>query len=269
MSPRLAIVIPCFNHGSFLDEALDSALGQTEPVEIVVVDDASTDRATRAKFDAWNRPDIPLIRQETNRGKPAAVNRGIAATAAPFVLVLDADDVLAPTFAERLIPVLESRPEVGIVYPAIEKTGKHSGPITSPEFSLERMLRNNVIHNGGVFRRADWVTLGGFDEELVEEEDWERWLSILELGREVVFVPEPLYGYRRHWIRWHHKSRRVRWEKRTRERDRIYRKHQALFARHPEILFDRIRDLDLEVGRHREARFPSRFARFVQRLLGF
>lgn len=93
-----SIVIPCHNHGAFVAEAIASALAQTAPVEVLVIDDGSTDEVTTAFFDEtrWpeREPRLRIIRQR-HRGVSAARNRGIVEARGEFVMFLDADDVIA------------------------------------------------------------------------------------------------------------------------------------------------------------------------------
>ena len=110
----VSLVIATFNHARLLAEAIDSALSQTlDPVDVVVVDDGSTDDtpAVLARYDAR----IRVLRQP-NRGLAAARNAGLAATRGTYVAFLDADDVLAPAKLAEQVAVLERAPTVGWTY---------------------------------------------------------------------------------------------------------------------------------------------------------
>src|SRR5262245_7276332 len=97
----IAVVIPCWNLGGFVDAALDSVVGQSRPAaEIVVVDDGSTDRNTLHILGALTRPRTRVVRT-ANRGLAAARNHGVRLTSSPYIVILNADDVLEAGYLER------------------------------------------------------------------------------------------------------------------------------------------------------------------------
>src|SRR5487761_365632 len=106
-APKVSVVIPCFNHGEFLPEAVASVTGiKPDDVEIIVVDDGSTDERTRAEMDKLTAQGINVIRQE-NRGLAAARNTGILVSKAEYILPLDADNCLRPAYIEHGIRILD------------------------------------------------------------------------------------------------------------------------------------------------------------------
>lgn len=196
-APRVAVVIPCFNQGEYVDEAVDSALAQTfGELEIVVVDDGSTDTATSSKLASYRRPKTRVIRTE-NQGLAAARNAGIAATSAEYVLPLDADDRIAPTYVAQAVRHLDENPGTGIVYCEAEYFGSKTGRWLLGEYRLPAMLWENVIFCSALFRRADWEATGGYRPAMkFGWEDWDFWLSLVERGRGVHRLPETLFFYR-------------------------------------------------------------------------
>lgn len=197
-SPRVSVVIPCYNAGPHLLEAVDSVRAQTlTDWEVVVVDDGSTDPATRAALATCAAGGAQVIRTE-NRGLPSARNTAIAAACGRYILPLDADDRIAPTLLQEAVAVLDHRPEVGIVYCQAEFFGALCGAWDLPPFSLREMLLHNLIFASAMFRKADWQEVGGYKPSMKYGwEDWEFWLSLLELGRQVYRIPQPLFFYRR------------------------------------------------------------------------
>jgi glycosyltransferase involved in cell wall biosynthesis len=194
--PRVTVAIPCFNHGRYLDEAVSSVLAQTfQDLEIVVVDDGSTDPDTRALLDRYERPKSRVIRAP-NGGPSAARNRAIAEGTGEYVLPLDADDRIAPGYVEAAVRVLDAEPEVGIVYCRAEYFGDRSGPWELPPYGLPRILRENMIFCTALFRRSDWAAVGGFRTLRHGWEDWDFWLALIERGREVRQLPETMFSYR-------------------------------------------------------------------------
>lgn len=184
--PLVSIVIPCYNQGQFLSESIGSVLDSDfNDYEIIVVDDGSTDPETTSLLAQLDYPHTRLIRQE-NRGLAGARNRGIAEAKGTFILPLDADDRIGPQYISRAVNALKADPGLGIVYCQAEKFGAESGPWRLPRFSRLRMALGNVIFCSALFRRQDWHIVGGYDERLRRGwEDWDFWLSLLDLGRKV------------------------------------------------------------------------------------
>lgn len=194
--PVVSVVIPCFNHGRYLDEAVGSVLAQTlGDFEIVVVDDGSTDAFTSEMLATYERPKTRVIRQR-NQGLGAARNNGIRETSAPFVCCLDADDRIRPRYLERTVEILDRRAEVGIAATHAHGFGAREllwqcGPCRIPE-----MLFGNKIVCSSLFRREGWEKVGGYREDLEVAEDWDFWLSLLQLGYLGEVVPEALFEWR-------------------------------------------------------------------------
>ena len=182
----VSIIIPCFNQGQYLAESIGSVLASDHhELEVIVVDDGSTDPATIALLDQLDYPQTRLIRQE-NRGLAGARNRGIAEAQGSYILPLDADDRIAPHYISQAVAALEKDLRLGIVYCRAEKFGAEQGPWQLPPFSRWRMGLGNVIFCSAVFRKADWQQVGGYAPDLRQGwEDWDFWLSLLELGRTV------------------------------------------------------------------------------------
>lgn len=129
----VSIIINNYNYGRFLSQAIDSALRQTySPIEIIVVDDGSTDNS-RAIIAAYNDRVIPLLKE--NRGQASAFNAGFACSQGEVIIFLDADDVLLPTIAERVAAVFKTNPEVAKVQyrlEVIEASGAPTGLVRPP-----------------------------------------------------------------------------------------------------------------------------------------
>ena len=196
VAPRISVVIPCYNLGRYLHEALASALNQTlQPVEVIVVDDGSTDEYTRLAIDAIVHPQVRVIRQE-NRGLPAARNVGIRAARAAFLCCLDADDRLHPEFFARAMPLLESDPQVGFVTSYYREFDGRSGLVAHPICALPDALVFNRAMVSSLFRRDAWERAGGYCETLSGMHDWDLWIGILESGYRAEVIPEVLFEYR-------------------------------------------------------------------------
>ena len=197
MMLRATVVIPCYNQGSYLMEALASVGAQTlSDVEVVVVDDGSTDVDTIRIISEISQPRTTVIRTR-NQGLAAARNTGIAVARTPYILPLDADDLIGERYIEQAARVLDEDEGVGIVYCNGEKFGAATGRLDLPDFIPGRICRVNPIFCSAMFRRRDWELAGGYKKTMKYGwEDWEFWLSILELGRSVVRLPDCLFYYR-------------------------------------------------------------------------
>lgn len=195
--PRVTVVIPCYNQGVYLDEAVNSVLAQSlGDLEIIIVNDGSTDQATNAMLAEFQRP-LTRVITTANQGLAMARNTGIAAARGEYILPLDADDRIGPDYLARAVAVLDSRPRVGIVYCRAETFGAENGPWPAPDFSMGRMLLGNLIFCSALFRRSDWQQTHGYDPGMIHGwEDWDFWLSLLELGREVCRLPDVHFYYR-------------------------------------------------------------------------
>lgn len=200
-TPAASIVIPCFNLGQYLPQTLDSLRAQTRrDFEIIVIDDGSSDPSTIACLDSLPR-DIRLVRQP-NAGLSAARNTGLREARAPWVIPLDADDIVAPTLVERLLATSEAHPELDYISPLVsyfETDPSHSTggwiPL-GPDRDL--LLFRNVggAASGSLIRRDKALAVGGYDTWMTSYEDWEFWCRMAGDGCRGVVIPEFLLHYR-------------------------------------------------------------------------
>ena len=134
----VSVVIPCYNYGQYLAEALESALNQTHsPIEVIVVDDGSTDSTPDVCREYANR--VKVVRQQ-NGGLPSSRNRGIQVAKGMFIAFLDADDILEPTYLERTLRAFHENADlsIGFVYTQMTLFGREQGITTFPEFEIGR-----------------------------------------------------------------------------------------------------------------------------------
>jgi glycosyltransferase involved in cell wall biosynthesis len=195
---KVSVVIPCFNHGEFLSEAVRSATAiERDDVELIVVDDGSTDERTGKEMNALSAQGIKVIRQE-NKGLAAARNAGIAISRGKYILPLDADDRLRLGWIDHGIRILETNPQVGVVYGDAECFGTRSGRWAVGAFDPDRLLSWNYIHASALYRRCVWDQNRGYDGTMPVQgmEDWDFWLSALEHGWEFAYVPQVFFDYR-------------------------------------------------------------------------
>jgi glycosyltransferase involved in cell wall biosynthesis len=209
--PLVSVVIPAYNRAGVVGRAVDSALAQTlEDVEVIVVDDGSSDD-TEAVLGAYDDTRLRIISHEKNRGRSAARNTGLDAAAGEYVAFLDSDDRWLPGKLERQVAALRERDDswVGIycefLAPAPTRLGRAVGWLSKHVFATPRVregqrdlareiLTMNVLMGPGstlLVRRDALERTDGFDEELVDHEDWDLVLQLLELGG-IAHLDEPL-----------------------------------------------------------------------------
>ncbi len=235
---KVSIVIPCYNAGEHLPETMQSALGQTYPdIEIIIVDDGSSDPATLQLLDQAVWPRTRIIRQ-VNGGPAAARNHAVREATGIYILPLDADDTIEPEYVAKAVAVLDERPEVGVVYCKAMRFGVEQGPWNLPDYTLQELVIDNVIFVTAMYRRADWSAVDGYNEGLLcGVEDYEFWVKIVHLGREVFQIQEYLFNYRIQ-----HKSRTTAFKDKrisvVATYAEIFRANQDFYAKHAEFLFE-------------------------------
>lgn len=198
--PRVSVVIPCYNHGAFLEDTLASVWAQScDDFEVVVVDDGSTDPATIKLLDrlAGSVTAGFLVIRTPNQGVSAARNKGIARAGGSYILALDADDRIGPEYLSRAAAIMDCRPEVAVVYCERQLFGERQGVCPLPDYDPRRQLVENLIYPAAMFRKSTWAAAGGYNERMSHGwEDWDFWIALLQLGGEVVKLPEEMFFYR-------------------------------------------------------------------------
>ncbi len=201
--------IPTYNRARFLPEAIESVLGQTfEDVEIVIVDDGSTDDTARVVEPYLGR--LRYVRQE-NQGRSAARNAAIREARGRYVSFLDSDDRWLPHKLESHVALLEAEPDVGLVHghvDVIDDDGRpmpglteyhhriwnaaHREPVTYAGYVLECRCFSSAT----TFRRSVFDEVGLYDPSLALD-DYELYLRVA-LDSRIVFVPTSVTEYRSH-----------------------------------------------------------------------
>jgi GT2 family glycosyltransferase len=199
-APAVSVVVPCYNLGRYLHEAVESVLAQKlDGFEILVVDDGSTDEYTQLLLDHFDRPGTKIIRQ-SNQGVAAARNNGIRASAGRYICCLDPDDRLRPGFLAKAIAVLDRHDDVGLVSGSIAEFDEREQIFRRKACALRDLLTENPIVEPAVFRRQAWEKVGGYHSGFSASgiEDWDLWLSILEAGYRAEVLPDIVWDYRIH-----------------------------------------------------------------------
>lgn len=185
-APTVSVVVPVYNQGEYVAQAIDSVLEQRyRPVELIVVNDGSTD-ATADRLKAYKRR-ARIIHQE-NRGAAAALNRGIRESRGSLVCWLSADDEFLPGKLEAQVAAFRAHPELGMVhtgYERVDGTGAHLDTIVEPAQAhpdpfVTVFWRNSLNGSTVMLRREVFDAVGGFDETLRADVDADMWLKIMQ-----------------------------------------------------------------------------------------
>jgi glycosyltransferase involved in cell wall biosynthesis len=198
----VSVVIPTFNMGHYLPQAVGSALEQSYPhVEVVIIDDGSTDETQRVVRQWDGDPRVRVFRQAKS-GQPAALNQGMALSRGNFIALLDADDTWAPHKLARQMPLFKGRPELGVVYSDYERMDGQGRPLPKGSTPMHRgwisgalLIENFVPASTTVVRRECFERHGAFDVALKRSHDYEMWLR-LSVHYQFDFVPDATLRYR-------------------------------------------------------------------------
>jgi glycosyltransferase involved in cell wall biosynthesis len=244
---KVSVVIPCYNQAHFIDDAIQSLLAQTfKDFEIIIVNDGSTDPQTNSILESYKSSTIKLIHTE-NQGIASARNNGIKEATGVYILPLDADDKVASSYLEKAIGLLDAYPNLGIVYCQAEYFGEKTGKWELPEYSFPEILLGNMIFCSGFYRKSDWQEVNGYNPNMKYGlADFDFWLSLIELGRGVFRIPEPLFFYRQ---RSGSMSKSITREQLVYLYTQLFKNHPKLYGENISILFHHIVELR-EEARH-------------------
>jgi glycosyltransferase involved in cell wall biosynthesis len=195
---RITVVIPCFNLGRYLHEAVESVLLQSyQQLEIIIVDDGSTDEFTTWLLQNFDRPKTTIVHQ-ANAGLAATRNRGIARASGRYICCLDPDDRLRPEFFAEAVGVLEREQDVALVSGFFQMFDEREDTFRYSSCEFPDMLAYNQAIEPAVFRRDAWEKAGGYCETFSASgiEDWDLWIGFLELGYRAHVIPEIVWEYR-------------------------------------------------------------------------
>lgn len=188
----LSIIIPCYNQAQYLPDAIQSALDQTLPCEIIVINDGSTDTT----LEVAKRFPVKVIDQN-NKGLPSARNTGLMHATGDYMLPLDADDMLRDDAAELLLKTAQET-DADVVAPSMKCFGVANNTITvMPTPTLEDFKSANRIPYACAIKTSTLKEVGGYSPRMYwGYEDYALWIDLLKRGKKFVNLPEPLLLYR-------------------------------------------------------------------------
>lgn len=193
----ISAIIPCYNHGEFITDAIESILSQTyKQIEIIVVDDGSDCEETVQILKNIDMPRTTVYHKK-NGGASSARNYGIEKSSGEFILTLDSDDRFEPAFAAKALDILKNNPKTGMVTSYVKRSnGSHTSKVKLQGGELKDFLIENHASASLLFRHQCWVDAGGYDEEIPGFEDWEFFIGVTKHGWLVDSIPEYLLSYR-------------------------------------------------------------------------
>lgn len=193
----VTVVIPIYNDGLYLIQALNSALNQTyRNIEVIIVNDGSTDPYTLQVLSGISDARV-LIIDKQNDHLAAARNTGIKVAKGEYILTLDSDDYFELNFLEKAVNILEANIEVGVVSCYMKSFGLHRKRWKPVGGGFENTLVENICCASALFRRECWVQIQGYDEKMKKGlEDWDFWMRITAEGWNVKIINEYLLNYR-------------------------------------------------------------------------
>ena len=231
----VSIIVPCYNQAQYLSESLDSVLAQTYlDWECVIVNDGSSDNTeTVAKAYCDKDARFKYLKQK-NQGPSAARNNGIRQSSGKYILPLDGDDLIAPTYMEKAVSYLESHKDCKLVYCQAEFFGEKTGLWQLEDYDYDRFIWSNCIFCTAFFRREDFELTGGYNTNMKAGfEDWDFWLSFLKPQDIVYRIDEVLFMYRiktvsRNTEVWHSRIEDVF--------KRVYHNHPEIYSQYSDTV---------------------------------
>ena len=230
VAPRISVLIPCYDDGATVSEAVDS-ISEDEPVEVVLIDDGSRDPQTVAVLDDLAASGTVRLIRQANSGVAAALRAGTAAATAPYVFILNSDDLAEPGALAVLGDALDADTGVDFAFGWIHFFGDVDFVARQPAWNPWILLHANRWAISSLYRRDALDAVGGVPDGTAYE-DWDLLLGLAEQDRRGLLVPRVVLHYRQHGV-----SRRNRDAQRNLRRQyaALRARHASLFAREAEL----------------------------------
>ena len=202
--PKVSVIIPTYNQGRFITSTIDSVINQTyKDFEIIIIVDGSTDDTLERLERFGNK--IKIIQQE-NSERAVARNNGVKNSCGEYLAFLDSDDLWNSNKLEIQVKILDTNPDISLVYSTCERIDENSNKIRPAKRQLEGysgyvyeklLMRNFIVSPTPIVRRNLFEETTGFVTKYIPYEDWEFWIRFSLKGK-VEFIPTPLAYYRIH-----------------------------------------------------------------------
>lgn len=200
-SPLVTIITPSFNQAPYLEETINSVLGQTYPrIEYIIMDGGSTDGSVEIIKRYQNK--LAYWVSEKDRGQTDAINKGFARAKGEILAWINSDDTLLPNAVEEAVRFLNDNPDIGLVYGDTHYIDEHSkviGRFPAAQTDLAR-LRRGYVHipqQASFFRKSIWDQIGPLDPEFFFAMDYDLWVRIAGKA-EIRYLPRWWANFRLH-----------------------------------------------------------------------
>lgn len=199
METKLSVIIPCYNHGKYLPDALSSLDNSPKrnQVEVIIVNDGSTDAYTNDYISALDSKKYVIINQQ-NQGLAKARNNGILQAKADYVLMLDADNYIEEVFLEDFFELINNGKEFDALYGDARFFGEVNKIQRQGEIDFKRLLQGNYIDACAIFNKKNLIKVGLYDYNMpyMGWEDWDMWLK-LAFEKSSIFYNKKIYFHYR------------------------------------------------------------------------
>jgi glycosyltransferase involved in cell wall biosynthesis len=196
--PLVSIIMPVYNYGNQFEKSLQSIFESTyKNIEVIIVNDGSTDEYILKKLNSINNPNIKIINQK-NSGPSSARNEGFKNSKGDLILPLDSDDTIHPDYIQTCVSILKNNKNISPVYCDTLHSGEIQGVEQRPEWSMERLIQGPFIVNCSMFHRKAFEDCEGYDVNLKGWEDYDLWIRMGKLGYKGKRIQKPLFNYFHH-----------------------------------------------------------------------
>lgn len=232
---KVSVIVPCYNQGDFLNDALGSVWEQGyQDWECVIVNDGSTDQSEQVALQWVNKDSRFKYFSIPNGGVSHARNFGISRSSGTYILPLDGDDKISPNYLEEAVKAI-SATGITLVYGVTKRFGAETGKWATTPYAFKTLLHQNLVPCTALYRKADFDKTSGYCEEMREGlEDWEFWLTLLDENSKVIKLDNIFLYYRR---KTDSRSYEITKAHEAKMKRQIVKNHQQLYDRYlPDLI---------------------------------
>ncbi len=199
--PNITVIMPCYNYGHYIKDAIDSLKDSTyKKWNCIIVNDGSTDNSEDIILSLIKDDKRFTYIKQPNKGLSRTRNVGIRASNTKYILCLDPDDKISPTYIENGIKYLDKHDDCTLYYGKAkmfyDDGNEHDWNL--PKYNYKQLVYCNCIYSSFIYRKSDYEKTGGYDEEMNGYEDWEFLIRLLSDGKKVHMTDDIVFYYRRH-----------------------------------------------------------------------